>query len=62
MTTPQERAELTMHVCGGTQARVCPVDRGEHDWRAFVRCTDGGSVACAKCGVTAMQLDLLELP
>lgn len=23
---------------------------------------DGGSAACAKCGVTAMEIDMLELP
>jgi hypothetical protein len=29
---------------------------------AIVRFKDGGSVACKDCGVTAMQIDLMELP
>jgi hypothetical protein len=34
----------------------------EHDMSAVVRFKDGGSVACKDCGVTAMQIDMLELP
>ena len=56
-----EPAVLTAHVCGGKQAKRC-VDGGEHDMSKVIRFKDGGSVACAKCGVTAMQLDLMELP
>lgn len=53
---------IIAHVCGGKQARRC-TDGGEHDMSLVVRFADGGgSVACAKCGVTAMQLDLMELP
>ncbi len=52
---------ITLHVCGGKQARRC-VDGGEHDMSKLVRFTDGGSVACAKCGITAMQIDMMELP
>jgi hypothetical protein len=55
-------AEITAHVCGGKQAQVCRADGGEHDMSAVVRFKDGGSVACAKCGLTAMDIDLLELP
>ena len=33
--------------------RMCP---------SVVRFKDGGSVACKDCGVTAMSLDLMELP
>ena len=53
---------ITMHVCGGQRAKRCPVDGGEHDMSTVVRFKDGGSVACSKCGVTAMQLDMMELP
>lgn len=60
--TPQEPTLIIATVCGGKQARVCPTDGGEHDMSAVVRFQDGGSVACRKCGVTAMELDLLELP
>lgn len=52
---------ITAHVCGGRQAKRCR-DGGEHDMSAIVRFADGGSVACAKCGVTAMEIDMLELP
>jgi hypothetical protein len=62
------RHEITAHVCGGKQARRC-TDGGEHDMSATVVIRDpdtgqavGGSVACAKCGVSAMALDMLELP
>ena len=61
MSEPTKR-ELTLHVCGGKQAKRCPVDGGEHDMTKMVRTRDGGSLACAKCGVLAMTLDLLELP
>lgn len=53
---------ITAHVCGGKQARVCRVTGKEHDMSAVVRFRDGGSVACKDCGVTAMQIDLMELP
>jgi hypothetical protein len=55
-------AVVTMHVCGGRQARLCPVTKSPHDMSAVVRFKDGGSVACKDCGVTAMQIDLTELP
>lgn len=54
--------KITMDVCGGTQARVCRVTGTEHDMSAVVQFKDGGSVACKDCGVTAMSLDLMELP
>lgn len=57
-----EPAIITAHVCGGKQARVCRVTGKEHDMSAVVRFKDGGSVACKDCGVTAMQIDMLELP
>lgn len=57
-----EPAVITMHVCGGKQARICPVTNQPHDMSAVVRFKDGGSVACKDCGVTAMQIDMLELP
>lgn len=60
-TATNEPRPIIIHVCGGKQARRCS-DGGEHDMTAIVRFKDGGSVACAKCGVTAMELDLLELP
>lgn len=53
---------ITAHVCGGKQALVCPKDGGSHDMSAIVRFPDGGSVACSKCGRTAMEIDMLELP
>jgi hypothetical protein len=59
--TPQP-ALITAHVCGGKQARICPVTKQPHDMSAIVRFKDGGSVACKDCGVTAMQIDLIELP
>jgi len=60
-TGKPEPALIIATVCGGTQAKRC-IDGGEHDMSAVVRFKDGGSVACAKCGVTAMSLDMLELP
>jgi hypothetical protein len=54
--------EITGHVCGGKQARICRVTGKEHDMSAVVRFKDGGSVACKDCGVTAMQIDLMGLP
>lgn len=53
---------ITAHVCGGKQAHVCRVTGKAHDMSAVVHFKDGGSVACKDCGVTAMELDLLELP
>jgi len=53
---------ITAHVCGGKQARVCAVTKLPHDMSVVVRFKDGGSVACKDCGVTAMQIDMLELP
>lgn len=61
MIPEEPKSPLTIHVCGGKQAKRC-IDGGEHDWSAVVRFKDGGSAACAKCGVTAMEIDLLELP
>jgi hypothetical protein len=55
------RQEITAHVCGGPAVKRC-VDGGEHDMSKIVRFADGGSVACAKCGVTAMEIDMWELP
>lgn len=58
-----EPAVITTHVCGGKQARVCRVTRKEHDMSTVVWFENGGgSVACKDCGVTAMQIDLMELP
>jgi hypothetical protein len=54
-----EKVIITARVCGGKQAKLC-VDGGEHDMSAILRFKDGGSIACAKCGVTAMEIDLLE--
>jgi hypothetical protein len=53
---------LTAHVCGGRQARICPKTGKEHDMSAVVRFRGGGSIACVDCGATAMDIDLLELP
>lgn len=53
---------ITAHVCGGKARRVCRVTGKEHDMSAVVRFKDGGSVACKDCGVTAIQIDLMELP
>jgi hypothetical protein len=55
-------AVVTARVCGGSQAHVCPVTKQPHEMSATVRFKDGGSIACKNCGVTAMQIDLLELP
>lgn len=54
-------SSITAHVCGGAQVRRC-ADGGEHDMSAIVYFKDGGSVACARCGVTAMEIDMMELP
>lgn len=53
---------LTMHVCGGKQARVCPVTKQPHEMSEMKLFEGVASIACKYCGVTAMQLDLLELP
>jgi hypothetical protein len=55
---------ITAMVCGGSQARKCRVDGGEHDMTAEVRNEAEGwqSLACTKCGVLAMTLDMMELP
>jgi hypothetical protein len=55
------RVVITAHVCGGKQAKRC-VDGGEHEMTAIIRFADGGTLACAKCGATALDIDLLELP
>jgi hypothetical protein len=60
--TPKQPLVITAHVCGGRQAKICRVTGREHDMSAVVRFKDGGSVACKDCGVTAMQIDLMELP
>lgn len=57
-----ETAVITAHVCGGKQARMCRVTGKEHNMSRVIRFQNGGSVACADCGVTAMQIDLMELP
>lgn len=57
-----ELAVITTHVCGGKQAKICPVTKKPHDMSAVVWFKGGGSVACKDCGVTAMQIDLMELP
>lgn len=62
MTETRDPKVITAHVCGGRQARTCRVTGKEHDMTAVVRWKDGGSVACKDCGVTAMQIDLMELP
>ncbi len=54
-------ALVIAHVCGGQQARRC-ADGGEHDMSVIIRYANGGSVACAKCGVTAMDMDVMRLP
>ena len=53
---------ITVQVCGGAQARICPKTGKAHDMSAVVRFKDGGSIACKDCGVTAMQMDMMELP
>lgn len=57
-----EPVVITAHVCGGKQARVCRVTGKDHDMSAVARFKDGGSIACKDCGVTAMQIDMMELP
>ena len=54
--------EITMHVCGGKQAQMCPVTKQPHNMSAVVQFKNGGSVACKDCGATAMDMDLLALP
>lgn len=55
---------ITLHVCG---AKLCH-DGEPHDDKATVKVCDengrvvGGSVACSRCGSTAMSRDLLVLP
>jgi len=55
-------AVITYRVCGGKQARICRVTGKEHDMSVVVWFKDGGSVACKDCGVTAMQIDMMDLP
>ena len=62
ITEKQSRELVMAHVCGGKQARICRVTGKEHDMSAIVRFSDGGSVACKDCGVTAMQIDMMALP
>ena len=62
LSDEREPTTIIVRVCGGASVKRCRVDGGEHDMTAIVRFKNGGSVACAKCGVTAMELDLLELP
>lgn len=62
MKRETEPIVITGDVCGGKQARICRVTGKEHDMSAVVRFKDGGSVACKDCGVTAMQIDMMELP
>ena len=64
MTEPTGGAakEITVHVCGGKQARICRVTGKEHDMSVVVLFKNGGSVACKDCGVTAMQIDMMEAP
>lgn len=61
-SNPQTEAEVTIYMCGGKQARICPKTGKEHDMSAMVQFKGGGSVACKDCGITAMSLDLMELP
>lgn len=64
MSQPAPRQELTMHVCG---TKLCR-DGKPHDDISLVRIRDengkmiGGTVACSRCGQTAMARDLLRLP
>lgn len=53
---------VTAMACGGKQSRLCLKTGKAHDMSAVIRFRDGGSVACIDCGVTAMEIDLLELP
>lgn len=53
---------VTMMMCGGKAADRCPVDGAAHDMSQVVRYHDGGSVACSKCGVSAMSIDMMRLP
>jgi hypothetical protein len=57
--------EITLHVCG---TKLCR-DGKPHDDLDFKYFVDedtgrftGGSVCCSRCGSTAMDRDLLELP
>ena len=58
------RVEITARVCG---TKLCR-DGQPHDDKGFVKFRDergrvvGGSVACSRCGVSAMDRDLLEAP
>jgi hypothetical protein len=62
MMSETPKAELTLNVCGGKQAQICPVTKRPHDMSVLKVFKDGGSVACRDCGVTAMDLDLMEMP
>ena len=62
MTPDTPRPDITVHVCGGKQAKICRSTGKEHDMSVVVRFKDGESVACKDCGVTAMEIDMLELP
>lgn len=62
MDKRQQPQLVIAHVCGGSQAKRCAVDGGAHDMSVIVAFANGGSLACSKCGVTAMDLDLMDLP
>ena len=54
------RERLTIaQSCGGQR---CRVDGEDHDLSVMRKTTHGGTLVCAKCGMTAMDIDLLEAP
>lgn len=64
MSAPQD---VTVFVCGGESAKRCPAG-GEHDDLGRVVLYGptgkpcGESVTCSKCGSSAFDRDMLELP
>lgn len=58
------RSEITLHVCG---TGLCTDGRPHDDLKlVVVRDSEGrnvgGSVACSRCGSSAMSRDMLRLP
>ncbi len=61
---PAPPKEITAHVCG---TKLCRDGQPHDDLREVVIRDNagrivGGSVACSRCGVSAMARDLMRLP
>lgn len=59
---PDTTRVITAIACGGKQAKTCLVTKKPHGMSALVQFERVASVARKDCGVTAMDIDLLEFP